>query len=457
MDRRSWLDLPAARQAAAAGRYGTVLRLARIAAGLTLQRAGKLAGYSAATLSRLETGRRPLSDVTVLRRLAEVFDIPPGLFGLADAVGAPTVQVPAALDRVAGAGPQGGGEELVRRREVLAGLAAAPLLGIVDSPAPAAPADPAAALAASLEDLLLRRRLSTDAPVELDALRNGLAATKADFQACRYRALADRLPALVAAAEASTSIDPLAGAVLAEIYNTAAHILIKLDVPGLGWIAAGRAMNAAHASGDPAAVASVTRNVVSLCRRERRYDSARQFALDAAAQLDTAGRDPDPVHLSLHGILLCNAGYAAAQAGDRDASRDLLDQAAASAARLGRDGNAHWTAFGPTNVILHRVSAALALGDAGTAIAHAGAVPAGAIRIPERQARYWLDVARAYQRWGKPAKSYRALTLAEHVAPEEIHARPAVRALTVQLLAAPTQPGLAGVRDLAARLGVAER
>lgn len=48
------------------------------------------------------------------------------------------------------------------------------------------------------------------------------------------------------------------------------------------------------------------------------------------------------------------------------------------------DHNAYWTAFGPTNVITYRISAAYALGDAGTAIAHAARVPPGTIRIPER-------------------------------------------------------------------------
>ena len=450
MDGRSWYDLPTARQAAEAGRYGALLRLARTAAGLTLEEAGRRVGYSAATLSRLETGRRQLSDVTVLRRLAEAFSIPPGLFGLAG----PGVAGPWALagaDMVTESGPQRGGKEPVRRREVLVGLAVSPLLAS-GPPAGPAGADSAAALVASLEDLLLRCRPSAEAPVELDVLRRGLAAAKADFQTCRWSALAGRLPALVAAAEVSTGTAAAAG-VLAEIYNTAAHIAIKLGASGLGWIAAGQAMSAAHASSDPAVVASVTRNVVSLCRKDKRYDSAQQFALDAAAQLDTSGARPDPVHLSLHGMLLCNGGYAAAQAGDREVSRQLLDQAAASAARLG-DGNAHWTAFGPTNVTLHQVSAALALGDAGTAIAYASTIPAGAIRIPERQARYWLDIARAYGQWGKPAKSYQALTMAERVAPEEIRARSAVRTLTAQLLAVPAQPGLAGLRAFAVRVGV---
>jgi transcriptional regulator with XRE-family HTH domain len=449
----SWLDLPTARQAATDGRYGILLRLARTAAGLTLGDAGKLAGYSAATLSRLETGRRQLSDVTVLRHLAHVFHIPPYLFGLAESAGVVDPKVGESADRVTTGGPNRGGEDSVHRRELLAGLASVPLLaavGTVPTPGP----NSSATLIASMEDLLLRRRLPTAGAAEVGVLRTSLAAIKTDFQACRYQALAAKLPGLVAVAEDSAGSSPLAAAVLAEVYNTAAHVLIKLGAAGLGWIAAGRAMTAAHTSGDPAIVASVTRNVVSLCRREHRYDSAQQFALDAAANLDIHGRDPDPAHISLHGMLMCNAGYAAAQAGDRSRSDDLLDLAEATAGRLGGDHNAHWTAFGPTNVTLHRVSAALALGDAGTAIAHASTVSSAAIRIPERRVRYWLDVARAYHQWRKPGKCYQALVVAERIAPEEIWSRPAVRSLTADLLSAPTHSALTGLREFAARVGV---
>lgn len=57
----------------------------RSAAGLTQAEAGRLAGYSAATMSRFETGRQALTDVTVLRRLATVFDIPTAMLGLTTA------------------------------------------------------------------------------------------------------------------------------------------------------------------------------------------------------------------------------------------------------------------------------------------------------------------------------------------------------------------------------------
>ncbi len=59
--------------------------------------------------------------------------------------------------------------------------------------------------------------------------------------------------------------------------------------------------------------------------------------------------------MSLYGILLCNAGYAAAQAGYRARSRELLDDAHQITTGLGRDLNVRWTAFGPRNVILHQV------------------------------------------------------------------------------------------------------
>jgi hypothetical protein len=43
----------------------------------------------------------------------------------------------------------------------------------------------------------------------------------------------------------------------------------------------------------------------------------------------------------------------------------------------------------------------------------------GTITLPERQARYWVDVARAFDQWGKPTACYAALRAAETAAPEE--------------------------------------
>jgi hypothetical protein len=351
--------------------------------------------------------------------------------------------------------PQG---DPVRRRGLLGGLAGLPLA--VAAPAGTAGdpgrGQPAAVLVDRLEDLLLPPRL--DAPtsnaVEPVSLRQDLAVARADFQASRYRALTRTLPRLLLAADdaAHDGHDGHDGEIRAEVYNLAVHVLIKLEAPGLAWVAADRALTAAGA--DPVTTASVTRNVATLCRRDGRYDRAQQLALQAADRLTVHGPAPAPEHLSLYGTLLCNAGYAAAQGGDRARSAELLDHADETARRLGGDRNDRWTWFGPTNLTLHRISAAQALGDAGTAIEHAARVPGAALTLPERQSRYWVDVARAYQQWGKAARCYEALTIAERCAPEEVRARPAVRRLTEQLLTAPRSGALPDLRAFAARVGV---
>lgn len=73
----------ATRDALKGGDYGALLRLARQARGLTQAQAAQLAGYSAATISRFETGARRLADIETLRRLAVALNITPELFGLA--------------------------------------------------------------------------------------------------------------------------------------------------------------------------------------------------------------------------------------------------------------------------------------------------------------------------------------------------------------------------------------
>jgi transcriptional regulator with XRE-family HTH domain len=442
------LLLPAAHDAAAQQRYGALLRLARTAAGLTLAQAGRLAGYSAATLSRLERGVQPLTDVRVLRRLASVLAIPPDMFGLADTPPTPSTRTAPQATTLADQGDAGQGGP-VRRRQFLSvatAVAATPLLNATNPTGH----DPGRLLVASLENVV-HQRPPAHATMPADRVREGMIAAKADFQASRYRQLAERFPALLATATADACTDP---AVLAELYNTATHVLIKLEVGGSGWLTAERAMTAARTSGDPAVIANVTRNAATLYRRAGRYDLAEQLALDAAEQLPIGKSNATVEHLSLYGMLLCNAAYSAAQAGDRSRAHELLDHADQTAARLGGDHNAYWTAFGPTNVISHRISAARALGHAGTAIAHAARVPPGAIRIPERLSRYWIDVARAYHQWGQPARCYQALLAAERYAPEEVRSRPAVRTLAMELLSTPRQAGMTSLREFATRVGV---
>jgi transcriptional regulator with XRE-family HTH domain/tetratricopeptide (TPR) repeat protein len=449
-----WTELAAVREAVATGHFGVLVRIARTAAGLTLEEAGRRIGYSAATLSRIERGRQQLTDVTLLRRLAVAFSIPPALFGLAETSEAHHSVVTEDVGRLSRRLAPGLRAEPVRRRDVLAGLTAmaAVQMGGSQSVVARTANNPVVDLVSNLEDLLVRGSRPADSrPMNGAMLRKGLEAVRADFQSSRYRALSSRLPRLVAAAELDTT--PANAATIAEIYNTAAHVLIKVESRSLEWLAIDRALRAARTVEDPAALANVTRNLVTLYRRAERFDKAEKFALEAAETLSISDSKPNAQHLSLYGMLLCNAGYAAAQAGDRSRAAELLNYAAEAAELLGGDRNEYWTAFGPTNVTLHRISAAWALGDAGAAIDYATTVPQGAIRLPERQSRYWVDVARAWHQLGKFERSFHALVVAEKLAPEEVRSRPAARSLAEALLYAPKQSGMSGLRGLAARVG----
>jgi transcriptional regulator with XRE-family HTH domain len=243
---------------------------------MTLARLGTLTGYSAAQVSRLERGKSPMTDVSVLQRFAQALDIPPQDLGLAPAGGGqqesagqrtgPYPELPAPT---LGFPDHEYGEDAVRtRRQLLANLAvtAAAAMG-----APVAGSDPGKteeaqlgeALVAGLRDAMLGlSHAPADRPLELLAAE--LRRASAEFNECAYSSLALRLPRLISAGHQSTS-DSFR--VLAQAYLLATRILIKLDEPQLGWMAADRARQFAAAGRAPVAVAEAARQQAVLARK----------------------------------------------------------------------------------------------------------------------------------------------------------------------------------------------
>jgi transcriptional regulator with XRE-family HTH domain len=436
---------------------GTVVRIARTAAGWTQADLGQRCGYSASQVSRWETGRLPLRDVAMLRTLAAVLNVPPEVFGLTHGdttAEAPTRSTPPSRHRVGRVrAPAREEDDPVRRRRFLlaAGLAGTSLAWPHSATALAGEIDPAALLAHQLGDVLLGPGTTAD-PVMISVLREALTAAQREFSACRYVPLAAGLPALIAAAEA-TAADrgtPPAHQVLAETYHLATRALIKLEASGLEWISADRGLHAARAADDPLTVAESQRLVASVARRAGHHDRAQVLTLAAAGLLDIAGQRPCPTHLVMYGMLHCSAGYAAARAGDRDRAADLLGEADTTAARLA-DHPARHQALS-ANIVSHRVSAAYLLGDAGAALAHARSLPLASIPTTERRARLLVDVAMSYAQWDKPDRAYQTLLAAERTAPGEVRTRNAVRRLVTDLMAAPRQAAMPGLPALATRV-----
>jgi len=439
----AWHALPATSEAAAAGRYGVVLRLARTARNLTLEEAGALCGHSASSLSRFETGVKKLTDVITMRRFAIALGIPLHLFGLAGP-DTPTRPPPAAT--LALIEPRGG--EVVQRRTLLTGVFG--VSGAALLPVPAV-ADRTAA--GRLDELLFSPEGKPAAPLTVDHLKAVIAQARADFKAVRYTQLSERLGGLISSAVATrdaTMVEERGGveALVADAYGLAVDLLLKLHENPVAWAMADRAAAAARASGDPRVIALAQRNASIVMRRSQHRHSARALATQTATQFAAASGVKSPADASFYASLLATASYTAALDDRREAASELAEEAAVTLASVGSTG------FTNNDLTLYRVGIARALGDYGHAVEYASQVRLDLLITPERKARYWEDAAFALFGRGRPTDAYQAMRNAETAAPQEVKLRPWALQLTESLLSLDTRNALPGLRDFAARIGV---
>ncbi|BCB74547.1 helix-turn-helix transcriptional regulator [Phytohabitans flavus] len=246
------------------------------------------------------------------------------------------------------------------------------------------------------------------------------------YQDGRYRQALHDLPPLInqIGIQARDSEATAGVALGAQAYQIASGLLLKCDEPTLAAVAAERSLAAARSTGDPLLVASSMRAVVHGLAVGGHPDTAARVAESAAAALATETSLGNNKALSLYGALLLRGAIAAARGKHHDVANALLSEADAAARHVGRDANIYWTAFGPTNVRVHRVAVAVELGDVNTAIAVAGTVDLHQLAVPERKAMLLLDTARAYLQWAKFEQAFTTIRQAERHAPGEVRARP---------------------------------
>jgi hypothetical protein len=294
---------------------------------------------------------------------------------------------------------------------------------------------------------------------DLASLQAAVASAKRAYQACQYAAVAAELPALLIALQEAVAnahnderLQQL-HVLSADAHHVAASVLLKLDDHSLASLAADRSMRAAELSEKPLALGASARILVHTMMDGGHLRRATQLAIDLAARLDPAVGNASPAAVSVYGALLLRGAVAAAHDEDRAATLALADEAEQAARRLGADGNHYWTAFGPTNVLLHRVGFAATLGDAGTAIDYARRVDLNRVDVIERRAALYVDVARAFNQWGKYDKALNAIQRAEAIAPEEIRSRPAVHRLVADLAVRAPRSLRSEIRLYADRIG----
>jgi hypothetical protein len=236
-------------------------------------------------------------------------------------------------------------------------------------------------------------------------------------------------------------------------YTVVAKTLTKIGSHDLALIAADRARDAARRSGDPADLGMAVYQVVCALLPTSRAALAEELAVTTAAGLE----GDNPAMCSVAGALWLIAAIAAARRTDADAAGERLDRAQRLADRLGEDANHRWTAFGPTNVAIHRVSVAVELGDAPAALAAAGVVDLD--RLPEglrsRRVQIQLDIAWAQAQRRRDAEALVALLEVERAAPQVTQRNAVARGTIRQLLARARGTSGAAMRGLAHGAGVA--
>jgi hypothetical protein len=255
-----------------------------------------------------------------------------------------------------------------------------------------------------------------------------------DYQRGRLGQVIAQLPSLIRDAQrledvagySSGTERRLAWTVSARTHHLAATTLSKVGEADLSWIAAERAMHAADRSDDVLVLASTARAAVHALLAVGRFDDAVEMGNTAATWLAERLADADPAALSLLGMLHLRTAIAAARREDRSAATELLDKADAAAERLGVDANEWHTSFGPTNVAVHRVSAALDLGDVAWVAEHGPGLDVAALPA-ERPITHVADVARALSHLARDDEALGRLLIAEREAPALVRHSAAVR------------------------------
>ena len=281
------------------------------------------------------------------------------------------------------------------------------------------------------------------AGVTLEDLRSRVAQAHRTYQAARYEEVIVQLPELLTVAEGlhrTVTGDDRREVVLSYVsaYVVVAKLLTKLGVGDIALVASDRSATAAVAAESPAARGMAAYQVVCALLRSDRTD--------------------EPALTSVTGALWLISAVIAGRRTDRAEAWHRLDVAEDLAVTLGQDANFAWTAFGPTNVAIHRVSVAAELGDAGEALRVAADVETE--RLPEglssRRAETHLNLAWAQAQRKRDAEATLHLLEAERTAPQTVRYNVMAREMIREMAARGKRGKTSALHNLAVRAGVLE-
>lgn len=419
-----------------AARLARQIRNRRLAAGLSQPELAKLIGYTRQYVSLAERHRHNLPSVELVNAIDEALAADGALTSLRE---------------------QAKHEQQMRRRSTVvgrhAGVGPASLSGSsdalpgVEARTHAAARNPASTVGAF--DLAFRPGGVRYAAALVQGLHH-------DYQAARYAEVAQVLPEVVdtvsALAESSTGDQRRRALSLqCQAAIVAAKLATKVGDGVTAYRAAESARTAAEQAEDPFGQAAAAYQLSCALLRLGGADEAEHHAVDVADTM--TGDDPDSVTwrgaLTLIGAVIAARRSEPAEAGRR------LDHAEQLANRLGGDYNIGFTAFGPTNVRIHRAAVAVVVDDPHRVLAvseqvDVTALPSG---LHGRRGQFHLDSAWAHARLGEDPLAVIHLLESERVAAQLLHNHRTARTVVHDLLRRERRHAVPGLRGLARRIG----
>ncbi|MGW4519165.1 helix-turn-helix domain-containing protein [Streptomyces sp. NPDC004393] len=248
-----------------------------------------------------------------------------------------------------------------------------------------------------------------------------------EVRAAHLRNAARKLPGLVAelthAAWSTPSTDLWRA--LASTYRTAHDISVKLGYYDLSSVALDRMAWAADRASDAClgAVRQYMRALVYF--REGEYTIGQRLIAAGHRVVGQAeeGREVLAVTAQLH----LGGSVIAARADDASAVERHLGEARRIAKRIGDASDVHWLSFGPANVALHKMSAAVEMRQYDDALKQARKMKLPTQLATSRRAHFLIDQARAEMETGHAEAALKSLVEARRLAPEQTRYDPAAR------------------------------
>lgn len=325
--------------------------------------------------------------------------------------------------------------------------------------------NPDAAEVAAIRGALGRYEVILGAPIEvadtpqLSAVERQVDYLNTAFLASNFSSIGRHLPRLIVEAQrgVETATDRVSATrLLVQTYRVASSTLLKLDANDTAWLAADRAITAAQRVQDEYCLARATRSVARAMMSLDQTTEALDALLAMAQRMQPEISQSADEVAAMYGMVLLAAEIAAAKLGD-NATTDTMHEEASRIAEARFSGNHDSaTAFGLTNVGLHRVSAYVRLGRCIDALDYASTISPQAVeRLPrERRSVLLLDLASAHHQVGHYEQAVTALLHADQIAAEEVRCRPASQALITNLINQPGRTPSTRLRTLARQAGV---